>query len=94
MHGDAIRFACGVALLLGAFSRLAALSGIVLLSLYYVASPPLAGLSASGAAEGSYLIVNKNLVEMAGLFVILVTNSSRFLGLDRFFYLWSRRRRG
>ena len=33
----------GLALVLGAFSRLAAVSGIVLLFLYYVASPPSSG---------------------------------------------------
>ena len=33
--------------------------------------------------EGSYLIVNKNLVELCALVVILVTGSGRFAGLDR-----------
>ena len=33
--------------------------------------------------EGSYLIVNKNLVELGGLLVILVTGSGRAAGLDR-----------
>jgi thiosulfate dehydrogenase [quinone] large subunit len=33
--------------------------------------------------EGSYLIVNKNLVELSALVVILVTGSGRFAGLDR-----------
>src|SRR5512141_823580 len=48
----------GLGLVLGAFTRLAAASGIVLLFLYYVASPPLVGLPTNGA-EGSYLVVNK-----------------------------------
>jgi len=34
-------------------------------------------------AEGSYLIVNKNLVELGALIVIIVTGSGRFAGLDR-----------
>ena len=33
--------------------------------------------------EGSYLIVNKNLVEVCALVVVLVTGSGRFAGLDR-----------
>ncbi|MBK5295680.1 MAG: DoxX family protein, partial [Vicinamibacteria bacterium] len=33
--------------------------------------------------EGSYLIVNKNLVEIAALAVIFATGSGRFAGLDR-----------
>jgi uncharacterized membrane protein YphA (DoxX/SURF4 family) len=72
----------GLALVLGAFSRFAAVSGIVLLSLYYVASPPLPGLPANGA-EGSYLIVNKNLVEILALCVVAVFPARGFFGLER-----------
>ncbi len=73
----------GLALLLGAFSRFAAVSGIVLLSLYYVASPPLVGLPANGAAEGSYLIVNKNLVEILALCAVAAFPIGGFFGLER-----------
>jgi uncharacterized membrane protein YphA (DoxX/SURF4 family) len=73
----------GLALLVGAFSRFAAVCGIVLLSLYYVASPPLAGLAASGVAEGSYLIVNKNLVEILALSVVAAFPARGFFGLER-----------
>jgi uncharacterized membrane protein YphA (DoxX/SURF4 family) len=73
----------GLALVLGAFSRLAAVSGIVLLFLYYVASPPLVGLPTSGASEGSYLIVNKNLVEILALCVVAVFPARGFLGLEK-----------
>ena len=73
----------GLALLLGAFSRFAAVAGIVLLSLYYVASPPLVGLPSNGAAEGSYLIVNKNLVEILALCVVAAFPAGGFFGLER-----------
>jgi len=73
----------GLALLLGAFSRFAAVSGIALLALYYVASPPLVGLPANGAAEGSYLIVNKNLVELLALCVVAAFPIGGFFGLER-----------
>jgi hypothetical protein len=43
--------------------------------------------------EGSYLVISKNLVEMAALFVILVTNSGRHMGLDRILHLWFHRGR-
>lgn len=72
----------GLALVLGAFSRFAAVAGIVLLSLYYVASPPLPGLPANGA-EGSYLIVNKNLVEILALCVVAAFPARGFFGLER-----------
>ena len=73
----------GLALLVGAFSRFAAVSGVVLLGLYYVASPPLVGLPANGGAEGAYLIVNKNLVEILALCVVAAFPARGFFGLER-----------
>jgi thiosulfate dehydrogenase [quinone] large subunit len=44
--------------------------------------------------EGSYLIVNKNLVELCALVAILLTGSGRFAGLDRIVHgLFARRPR-
>ncbi len=47
------------------------------------ATPRSSGYFYSIPTEGSYLIVNKNLVEVAALAVILVTGSGRAAGLDR-----------
>jgi len=71
----------GLALVLGAFTRFAAACGIALLFLYYVASPPLPGLPSNGA-EGSYLIVNKNLVEILALCVVAAFPARGFFGLE------------
>ena len=60
-----------------------AIAGIVLLALYYLAAPPFAGLSYAMPAEGSYLIVNKVLIELAALVVLLAFPTGRWLGLDR-----------
>jgi len=73
----------GVLLILGLFTRLASLAGIGFIVLFYLANPPFVGYFYSLPAEGSYLIVNKNLVELCALVVILVTGSGRFAGLDR-----------
>jgi thiosulfate dehydrogenase [quinone] large subunit len=73
----------GLGLILGCFTRLASASGIVVILLFYLCNPPFVGYFYSIPAEGSYLIVNKNLVELAGLAVVLVTGSGRVLGLDR-----------
>jgi len=59
----------GLALILGVWIRPAALSGIALLALYYLATPPLFAPLANGFNEGSYLVVNKNLVELFSLVV-------------------------
>jgi thiosulfate dehydrogenase [quinone] large subunit len=82
----------GLGLLLGCFTRLAAASGILILVLYYLCNPPFVGYFYSLPTEGSYLIVNKNLVEMAALAVILVTGSGRAAGLDRIIHRLLRRR--
>ena len=74
----------GLLLILGLFTRLAALGGIGFLLLFYFANPPFVGYFYSLPMEGSYLVVNKNLVELGALFVVLVTGSGQFAGLDRF----------
>jgi len=73
----------GLALLLGIFEKVAAWAGVVLLALYYLAAPPFPGLEYSIPAEGSYLIVNKLLVELAALLVILGFPTSGRIGLQR-----------
>ena len=73
----------GAGLMLGALTRAATLAGIVLLALYYLAAPPFIGLSYAMPAEGSYLIVNKVLIEMVALLVLLAFPTGRVLGIDR-----------
>jgi thiosulfate dehydrogenase [quinone] large subunit len=84
----------GVLLILGLFTRLASLGGIGFIVLFYLCNPPFVGYFYSIPTEGSYLIVNKNLVELSALVVVLVTGSGRFAGLDRIVHgLFSRRSR-
>jgi thiosulfate dehydrogenase [quinone] large subunit len=73
----------GVLLMLGLFTRLASLAGIGFILLFYFANPPFVGYFYSLPTEGSYLIVNKNLVELCALVVIFLTGSGRFAGIDR-----------
>ncbi|HMP29968.1 MAG TPA: DoxX family membrane protein, partial [Saprospiraceae bacterium] len=51
----------GLFLILGLFSKVGAWLGIILLSLYYLALPPLPTLSAPSGI-GNYLIVDRNLI--------------------------------
>jgi thiosulfate dehydrogenase [quinone] large subunit len=71
----------GVSLLIGFKTRWAGVLGIALLSLFYLAHPPFPGLP-QGPAEGSYWIVNKNLIEIAALWVIMVFPTSWAFGLE------------
>lgn len=76
-------FVIGLALILGCFSRLACLGGMALLLLYYVSHPSFIGANYLMPFEGSYLWIDKNLVELAALGVLFVFPTSRIWGLDR-----------
>jgi uncharacterized membrane protein YphA (DoxX/SURF4 family) len=73
----------GTALILGAMTRLASASGIVLLGLYYLAQPPLIRTNYHFPVEGHYLLVNKNVVEILALVLFLALPADRLWGLDR-----------
>lgn len=71
----------GVSLLIGFKTRWASVIGIGLLVLYYLAHPPFPGLP-QGPSEGSYWLVNKNLIEIAALWVIMVFPTAWAFGLE------------
>lgn len=72
----------GLGLIIGIFTRISALSGMVLLIFYYLCAPPWIGLEYSVPVEGNYLIVNKTLIEAMALFVLAVFPSGLQYGLD------------
>lgn len=76
----------GLGLMLGCFARVATIAGIVVLALYYIAAPPFVGYVYSMPAEGSYLIVNKVLVELFAVLVLLAFPTSHVFGLDRLIF--------
>ncbi|NJK87144.1 MAG: DoxX family membrane protein [Bacteroidales bacterium] len=75
----------GLALFLGIFERIAAISGMVIILLFWLANPPLTGLDFGIPHEGNYLIVDKNLVEFFALFILLLFPSGKYFGIDHFF---------
>ena len=76
----------GLGLVLGIFTRLAVLSGMVLLAFYYLSHPPLAGLSYALPSEGSYFLVDKVMIEFFALVVLWVFPTGRIIGLDRLIF--------
>jgi len=72
----------GLGLFFGFLTRVASLSGALLLLMYYLATPPVPSIIDSGGTEGSYLIVNKNLVELFALTVLAVLPAGRFFSID------------
>mgnify|MGYP000881342228 CR=1 FL=1 len=61
----------GLCLLLGVLIRTGCLIGIVLLTLYYIANPALIGAFSGLHSEGSYLLIDKNLIELLALVFLL-----------------------
>ena len=78
----------GLALILGVFVRTASWAGIAILALYYLAAPPFPGMEYAIPAEGSYLIVNKLLIELAAFLVILGFPTAHLFGLEQ---LWAKK---
>ena len=72
----------GLSLIAGLLTSWATIAGIVLLGLYYVCNPPFIGYSYTLPSEGSYLFVNKILIEMAALGILLAFPAGKIMGLD------------
>lgn len=72
----------GFLLMIGLFTRLAALAGAVLLALFYFSAPPWPGLPPAPNAEGTYLYVNKNLIELIACLMLATTSSGAWGGVD------------
>lgn len=79
--------AIGLGLIAGCLTRVASISGMILLFLYYVSNPPFIGYKYTAPAEGSYLIVNKNLIELFALFVLTLFPTGTIIGLDRLIFV-------
>lgn len=75
-------FAAGLFLLLGLFTQLGCALAAALLAMFYVSAIPLSGV-AEPRAEGAYLIVNKNLIELAAVAALFAFRTGRMAGLDR-----------
>ena len=72
----------GACLLLGLFSRLACLGGALFLLMIYLSMPPWPWLPPNPLAEGHYLFIDKNLIEMLALLCLATTRSGSWAGLD------------
>lgn len=78
----------GLGLIFGLLSRWASLGGALMLFFYFVAYPPLPGYMAGVPAEGSYLWVNRNLIEFFVLVAFIFMSVDFHFGLDRLFKRW------
>jgi uncharacterized membrane protein YphA (DoxX/SURF4 family) len=85
--------AIGGCLILGLLTPVAALSAAGFLAMIYFSMPPWPGLPANPKAEGHYLIVSKNLIELIACLVIATTPSGHWIGFDALLFGARRRRR-
>jgi len=80
--------AMGVCLILGLLTPLAALAGAVFLGQIYLSMPPWPGLPLNPMAEGHYLIVNKNLIEMLACLALVFIPTGSWIGFDALLFGW------
>jgi thiosulfate dehydrogenase (quinone) large subunit len=71
----------GLSLVLGVFTARGCQGAVLLLVSFYLAAIPLDGVPRPGA-EGTYLLVNKTLIELAAAFVVLTGRTDTIAGLD------------
>ena len=79
----ALLVAVGLSLMLGLFTQTGCAGALALLAMFYLSAIPM-GL-AEARAEGTYLLVNKNLIEAAAVVVLLSFRTGRIAGLDQYF---------
>ncbi len=78
----------GLGLILGLFTRWASLGGALMLFFYFIAYPPVPGYMFGVPVEGSYLWVNRNLIELFALSVFIFISPAFHFSLDRLIGRW------
>lgn len=76
----------GLGLTLGLFFRMSAYGGMILLIMYTLSHPSFIGASYMMPFEGSYLWIDKNLVEFVALGVLCLFPTSQIYGIDRILF--------
>jgi uncharacterized membrane protein YphA (DoxX/SURF4 family) len=86
----------GACLLAGLFTRTACLGGAAFLLMFFLAMPPFPGVPDNPRAEGHYLYINKNTIEMLALLALATTPSGKWFGLDglvQYLFPWNWRKK-
>ncbi|MCK9618698.1 MAG: hypothetical protein M0R21_12790 [Lentimicrobiaceae bacterium] len=78
----------GLSLFAGLLIRWSSIAGAILLLFYYVAYPPVPGYTFGSVTEGSYLWINKTLIEFFILLIFTALPVDFFFGFDRWIRRW------
>ena len=81
----------GLGLLLGFLTQYALFFGMLLLIMYYCSHPPLASITYLMPQEGSYLWVNKTLIEIFIMALLMAFPTGQIAGIDRFITKWTKK---
>jgi thiosulfate dehydrogenase (quinone) large subunit len=73
--------AVGISLVAGLFTQAGCVGAMSFLALFYLSAIPTTGAPQAGA-EGSYLIVSKNLIEFVAVLAVFAFHTGRIAGLD------------
>ena len=73
----------GLSLILGLFTKVGLWSGVALLAMYFLSHPPFIGVEYGLPSEGSYMLVNKTLIEMVAMVVLVYFPTGKYIGIDR-----------
>ncbi|MBN1819455.1 MAG: DoxX family membrane protein [Prolixibacteraceae bacterium] len=76
----------GLGLVLGALTRVATYSGMLLLAFYYLSHPPFIGIDYALPTEGNYFIIDKVFIEFCALGALALFPTGKYIGLDRFLF--------
>lgn len=74
----------GLSLMLGLLTRVGGWGALIFLTLVYFTRVPLQGIPQPGS-EGTYLLVNKNLIEWVAVLLLIAFRTGEIAGLDLFF---------
>jgi len=72
----------GLSLMLGLLTQAGCAGAMAFLALFYLSQPPFTGMPQPGA-EGTYLLVNKNLVELLAVAAVMAFRTGAIAGLDQ-----------
>lgn len=74
----------GLGLITGCLCKLSSIGAVFLLATYYISHPSILGVTYMMPFEGTYMWIDKNLIELAAVLVLLAFPTSKCIGIDRF----------
>lgn len=78
----------GIGLILGLFARISAIGGAAFLLMFYLAYPPFIGTDFGVKSDGTYLWIDRNMIEMVACIILAIIPTGQYIGIDRLINYW------